>query len=67
MNADGTSAKESSGSQGCVVDVYENHIILRGRDFVANKFLPIATYCLDTTLQTIEANTFTDSTGMIVL
>lgn len=39
--------------------------ILKGRDFVQGKYLPIATYKLDTTLQTIEANTFTDSTGII--
>lgn len=52
-------------SEGYVVDVYENHIVLRGRDFVKGEFLPIATYCLDTTLQVIEANTFTDSTGTI--
>lgn len=52
-------------SEGYVVDVYENHIVLRGRDFVSEKFLPIATYCIDTTPQTIEANTFTDSTGVI--
>lgn len=55
-----------SESEGYVVDVYENHIVLRGRDFITEKFLPIATYCLDTTLQTIEAKTFTDSTGTIV-
>ena len=53
-------------SSGYVVDVYENHIVLRGRDFVADKFVPIATFCLDTTLQTIEAGTFTDSTGTII-
>lgn len=52
-------------SEGYVVDVYDNHIVLRGRDFVKGEFLPIATYCLDTTLQTVEANTFTDSTGTI--
>lgn len=52
-------------SEGYVVDVYENHIVLRGRDFVAEKFLPIATYCIDTTLQTIDPNTFTDSSGVI--
>jgi hypothetical protein len=52
-------------SEGYVVDVYENHIVLRGRDFVSEKFLPIATYCIDTTLQTIPANAFTDSTGTI--
>lgn len=53
------------GSQGYVMDVYKNHIVLRGRDFVKEKFLPIATYCLDTTLVNVEANTFTDSTGTI--
>ena len=54
-------------SEGYVVDVYQNHIVLRGRDFVKGEFLPIATYCLDTTLQTIEPNTVTDSTGIIKL
>lgn len=54
-----------SDSEGYVVDVYPNHIVLRGRDFVAEKFLPIATYCLDTTLQEIEAGTYVDSTGTI--
>jgi hypothetical protein len=46
-------------------DVYENHIVLRGRDFANEKFVPIATYKIDTTLQNVEANTFTDSTGTI--
>lgn len=67
MSGDGTAEKQSAGSQGCVVDVYANHIILRGRDFEAEKFLPIATYCLDTTLQTVEAGTYTDSTGTITV
>ena len=53
-------------SEGYVVDVYDNGIHLRGRDFVRGKFLPIASYWLDTTLQTIEAGTYTDSTGTIV-
>lgn len=52
-------------SEGYVVDVYENGIHLRGRDFVKGKFLPIASYWLDTTLQTIPAGTYTDSTGTI--
>lgn len=56
---------DGNGSEGYVMDVYENYIVLRGRDFVKGQFLPIATYCLDTTLQTVEANTFTDSTGTI--
>ena len=47
------------------MDVYENHIVLKGRDFVDEKFVPIAIYQLDTTLQTIEEGTYTDSTGII--
>ena len=52
-------------SEGYVVDVYENGIHLRGRDFVKDEFLPIASYWLDTTLQTVAAGTYTDSTGTI--
>lgn len=56
-------------SEGYVVDVFENCIILNGRDFIDNDKdghgIGIATYKIDTTLQTIEANTFTDSTGTI--
>lgn len=57
---------DSSKGMGYVVDVYEKNIVLRGRDFVNEKFLPIATYYLDTKLQTIAPNTFTDSTGTII-
>lgn len=53
------------GSQGYVVDVYENGIHLRGYDFTKGEFLPIASYWLDTTLQTVEAGTYADSTGTI--
>lgn len=52
-------------SEGYVVDVYENGIMLRGRDFVKEKFLPIATYYLDTTLKEIGKETYVDSTGTI--
>lgn len=52
-------------SEGYVVDVYENGIHLRGRDFVKGEFLPIASYWLDTTLKTIQAGTYTDPTGTI--
>lgn len=52
-------------SQGYLMDVYENHIVLKGRDFVKGEFLPIAQYCLDTTLQTVEADTFADDTGIL--
>lgn len=67
---DGTSLTNVfAESEGYIVDVYEDYIVLNGRDFVDNDadghILPIATYKIDTTLQTIEANTFTDSTGTI--
>lgn len=56
-------------SEGHIVDVYDTYIILNGRDFIDNDedghILPISTYKIDTTLQTIEANSFTDSTGTI--
>ena len=35
-------------SEGYVVDVYENGIHLRGRDFIKGEFLPIASYWLQT-------------------
>ena len=66
LKADGSGWENPVGGYGYVVDVYENHIVLRGRDFVAEKFVPIATFCLDTTPQIIEAGTFTDTTGIIV-
>jgi hypothetical protein len=56
-------------SEGYIVDVYDDYIILNGRDFIDNDadghILPIATYKIDTTLQIIEANTFVDNTGTI--
>lgn len=56
-------------SEGYIVDVYDDYIILNGRDFIDNdndgNILPIATYKIDTKLVEIEANTFTDSTGTI--
>lgn len=58
---------KTAESEGYVVDVYEHYIVLRGRDFVAEKFLPMATYCIDTSFTAVEANTFTDSTGIITV
>lgn len=52
-------------SEGYVVDVYENGIHLRGRDFVKGEFLPIASYWIDTALQNVEGGTYTDPAGMI--
>lgn len=56
---------KTAESEGYVVEVYEKYVVLRGRDFVAGKFLPLATYCIDTTFTEVGAGTFTDSTGTI--
>jgi hypothetical protein len=53
-------------SEGYVVDVYENGIHLRGRDFIAKKFLPIASYWIDTKLTEISENSYVDTRGVIV-
>ena len=65
-DGDGYFQIEQYASEGHLVDVYENGIYLRGRDFVKGEFLPIASYWLDTTIQTIEAGTYTDETATII-
>lgn len=65
VNVDGTIEYINSGSEGYVVDVYENGVVLRGRDFVNEKFLPIAQYRLDTTIKPVDANSFVDGSGVI--
>lgn len=56
-------------SEGYIVDVYDNFIILNSRDFIDNDndghIIPLGTYKIDTNLVNIEAGTFTDSTGTI--
>lgn len=47
---DGNVSMIYADSEGYVVDVYQNGIHLRGRDFVKGEFLPIASYWLDITL-----------------
>lgn len=66
-DASGASSRKEvyADSEGYVVDVYENGIHLRGRDFVKGEFLPIASYWLDTTLQVVEAGTYVDATSTI--
>lgn len=54
-----------AASEGYVVDVYENGIHLRGRDFVKGEFIPVASYWLDTVDRTAEAGTYTDDTGTV--
>lgn len=62
---DGTRSGDDTLSYGYVMDVYNECIVLNGIDFINNKCVPWGTFKIDTTLQTIEANTFTDSTGVI--
>lgn len=49
-NNSGTSQSDTYdnnlGSQGYLIDVYENAILLKGYDFEKNKFLPIANYIM---------------------
>lgn len=70
LSADGTKLTDIyAESQGYIVDVYDDCIVLNGRDFIDNEnnghILPIATYKINTPIKTIEANTFIDSTGII--
>jgi hypothetical protein len=58
QGTDGGWGDQLGKGYGYVVDVYENHIVLRGRDFVSNKFIPIASFCLDTTLQNVESKPY---------
>ena len=51
IDSDGTTREgKNLESEGAVVDVYENYIDIRGIDIKNNKYLPIATYRLDTTI-----------------
>lgn len=55
IDSDGASREDRyAQSEGAVINVYENHIDILGVDFIAGKYLPIATYRLDTTLQEVE-------------
>ena len=57
-NDNGTTSTDTyeynQGSEGYLVDVYDNCIVLKGIDFEKNKYIPIANYLLDTTI--INAN-----------
>lgn len=48
VNDDGTAIDETYnnliGSEGAILDVYENGIVIKGKDFSIDKYLPIAMY-----------------------
>lgn len=62
----GETPEDNYGSQGYIVDVHDDCVVLNGMDFINNKHVPLGVYKIDTTLQTIEAETFTDPTGTII-
>lgn len=77
VDAETKEATESNTeSQGYLIDVYDDCIVLNGIGLtdvtaanIASKqynVCPLGTYKIDTPLQAIEANTFTDSTGTII-
>lgn len=62
---DGVRTYQNDKSYGYLVDVYEDFIVLNGMNFINNQYCPLGVFKIDTTLQTIKANTFPDSTGTI--
>ena len=62
---DGIRSGYDEGSYGYIVDVYDDFVVLNGMDFINSKFVPLGTLKIDTQLVTIDAGTFTDSTGTI--
>lgn len=64
--ANGASINDDKGSEGYIVDVYDDCIVLNGMDFISEQYVPLGVFKINTTLQNIEANTFVDSTGTII-
>lgn len=56
INSDGISTRVSEPlkSEGAVVDVFENAIVIKGRNLKDGVYLPIAQYTLDTTLVLVD-------------
>lgn len=59
------SVNDYTASEGYLVDVYEDFIVLNGMDFKNNNTIPIGVYKIDTALNSIEPKTFADDTGII--
>lgn len=67
-NGDGSVTKgedRMEGSEGYVVDVCRNGILLRGREFAEGRFLPIAQYYIPTDVSTVAENTYWDPTDTV--
>lgn len=63
LNDSGTSIDETYnnliGSEGAILDVYDNGIVIKGRDFAKDKFLPIAMYGMLTKIEQAGGGTYT--------
>jgi predicted phosphodiesterase len=55
-----------SESYAYVVDVYDDCVVFNGVNLITNKYVPTGVFKIDTPLVEIEANTFTDSTGILI-
>jgi surface protein len=62
--ADENHSEKNTEGEGYIIDVYENGIVLKGKDFVNNRYSPLGHYCLNTTIQDIEENSYYDEYGM---
>lgn len=51
-----TRVDNTAGSEGAVVEVYKDHVDILGIDFISGKYLPVATYRLDTSIQEVSAD-----------
>jgi hypothetical protein len=47
LSSDGTWEADRAGSQGYIVDVYDDCIVLNGIDFINNKPIPLGTFKID--------------------
>lgn len=67
LNEDGTYKRvpDNSSSMGYVVDVYDDCLVYNGIDFNKNEFVPTGVFKVDKSIQTIVANTYTDSLGVV--
>lgn len=56
-------SEDRNAGEGYIIDVYENGIVLNGKDFVNNKLVPLGCYCLDTSIKQVAENSFYDAYG----
>ena len=56
ITSDGTTRVDNTaGSEGAIIEVYDDYIEILGIDLASGKYLPIATYRLDTSIEEVTA------------